>query len=583
MPFAVSGVSSRRLADSSADGGLSSTESSVVALVNGTEAYAYDKHLGDISLSHPAFRAAGSSGASEAADWIARQFEGFGLQVEKEEFQFTCWDLKSHPEMVIDADGNPDTVDDQVTTRSFQCEHYSWPTPPQGVFSNVVVLPLPAAIDRSRIGVNPIDTSAWEAINTSAKVVLIGREVCWDQHWEQTFRNKLAVQTPAAIVFTWWYDWLASIPNVFPSAGGRPLDSLGSAYYWNLQIPIGSVDYGDGLLIRSEEKSLNISARVTIDSTVTTQPQYNVVAKLNGQVSLDPYVILCGHYDTVMTPGFCDDGTGISGIIETAKILSKIVKEGLYSPKYTVAFVAFSGEEIGLVGSINYVMRHKDQMNRVAAVVNLDCIGSGNLSVTRTESVMGFNLSETILNAAQALGIAAELQDPGGSDQESFRFPAWADSYYRSCWAIEANISSVKPVKASAMIASDPLSFSDGWNLKNPGWIHTSYDSSSSTQTLNRVTTGILENHIKVAALTIIRVSPLLLRADLDGDGSVSIVDLLVVKWAFRTKPGNFGWNPIADLDRNGVVNILDLSIVAKDYGKASWPAYTDTGNNGLL
>jgi hypothetical protein len=41
-----------------------------------------------------------------------------------------------------------------------------------------------------------------------------------------------------------------------------------------------------------------------------------------------------------------------------------------------------------------------------------------------------------------------------------------------------------------------------------PGWIRTSYDNSTSTETLNWVETEDLENRIKVAALTIVRISP---------------------------------------------------------------------------
>ena len=41
-----------------------------------------------------------------------------------------------------------------------------------------------------------------------------------------------------------------------------------------------------------------------------------------------------------------------------------------------------------------------------------------------------------------------------------------------------------------------------------PGWIHTSCDNSTSTETLNWVEVEDLENQIKVTALTIIRISP---------------------------------------------------------------------------
>ena len=56
---------------------LSSFEQQVIALINGSRAYNYDLELENISFRHPAFRAAGSSGAYEAANWIEEQFASF--------------------------------------------------------------------------------------------------------------------------------------------------------------------------------------------------------------------------------------------------------------------------------------------------------------------------------------------------------------------------------------------------------------------------------------------------------------------------------------------------------------------------
>jgi len=44
--------------------------------------------------------------------------------------------------------------------------------------------------------------------------------------------------------------------------------------------------------------------------------------------------------------------------------------------------------------------------------------------------------------------------------------------------------------------------------MGTPGWIHTAYDNSTSTETFSWVEPEDLEAHIKVAALTIMRVSP---------------------------------------------------------------------------
>jgi len=55
---------------------------------------------------------------------------------------------------------------------------------------------------------------------------------------------------------------------------------------------------------------------------------------------------------------------------------------------------------------------------------------------------------------------------------------------------------------------------------------------------------------------------------DLNGDGTINIVDLFTVAKAFGTKEGDPNYNSIADIDNNNEVNIVDLYEVAKDYGK---------------
>jgi len=541
--------------------GLTPAEVDVLNLVNGSEAYSYDIQLENIALSHPAFRAAGSAGADEAADWIAGQFESFGLEVEKEEFQFTSWDLVGKPTLVIDDDGDIATVEDQLKIESFQCAHYSLPGE---VFADLVLLPLPSAASPDEVGVVPIGT-LWDAIDTTDKVVLIGREVRFDDGWQETFSNKLRAFPPAAVVYTWWYDWMSFVPDFFSSGGGLPITKFGQ-YFWDLDVAVGFVGYEDGLLIRSRESSVDVSAEVVIDSLFDVGPHYNVVGRLTGYEEPEKFVIVSGHYDTVMTAGFCDNGAGVSGIIELAHVLTDAVKRGLYYPKYTVIFVAFASEEIWLVGSINYVMQHEAEMGNIVAVINLDCIGSDNLHVTETNPSGELDLDELVIMAAGDLGVSAVLTEPGGSDQEVFRNPPWGNDIYSWGWGLWAGIDNATPVESSTMLISYPLTYRDKWNMGTPGWIHTSHDNSTSSDTLNWVED--LQNHIEVAALTVMRVSPSRLLTDLNEDGTVNILDIGIVALAFGTREGDENYDSIADLDKNGEVNIIDISVVAVDYGK---------------
>lgn len=486
--------------------GLTSDELRVVSLVNGSRVYQYGLELENIALSRYASRSGGSRGANETARLVADKFRSFGLETWNESFTFTNWDLLSKPSLTIDEDGNPATMGDQMVVVSFGSDHLSWPAPVGGVFADLVVLPLPIANNRGEIGLLPINLTLWGSINTAGKILLIGKEVTWDYYWRQAFLNKINLQTPAAIVFTWWYDWMSFCPPLISSGGGRPLSG---ASYWNLGISVGWVSYEDGLTTRDLESSLNVSARFVLDSQISQGTHYNVIGKITGIVEPSKYIIISAHMDSVMTPGFGDNGAGTAGVIELTRVFTEAISRGWYVPRYSVLFVGFTDEEFGLVGSINYVMRHKSEMPNIVAVINLDCIGSDEFYVSQTspDPATGLDLDNVVLEAAQDLGVPASLTTPGGSDQETFMDPAWANNYYSSVWGLNAGIGDALPVEPSVLLISFPIIYSDLWNMGQAGWIHTNFDNSTSTVTLNWIETADLENHVKIGALTLLRVS----------------------------------------------------------------------------
>jgi hypothetical protein len=496
---------------------LTLEESTILALVNGTEAYASALEIEAIGLNHTlsdySFRAGGSKGANETAKYIAEQFQDFGLETRNESFQFTNWDLLSEPTLYIDEDGNPATTYDQTNIDSFQSTHYSWPTPQDGAFEDLVVLALPPAANISEIGLNPIDGNTWNTIDTTNKILLTGREVVWSSSWETLYRAKLYSQPPAAVILTWWYDWMSFTPMMSGSTGGRPLSPLGP-YYWNLNIPVGGVDYDEGLWIRSKESNLSVSAGFKIESIIDSGPHYNIIGKLRGCAEPNKSLIVCGHYDSVMTPGFCDNAAGTAGVIEAARAVAYAVKNDLYHPRYDIVFVAFDGEESGGLGSMYYIKQHKAEMASIVAVICLDCIGNENLIVYPTNpGAGGLDLDQLMLQSASDLGVNATLATLAQaralpSDHESFRDPIWANDLHWYWWRKSLGINDATPVASSSLFTSEPLLYSDKWSTGTPGWIHTAWDNSTSTSTLDWVEINNLENHVKVAVLTTIRVSP---------------------------------------------------------------------------
>jgi hypothetical protein len=491
---------------------LTSVETAITSRINGTDAYKYDLELEKIGLNHSlsgySFRSSGSIGANASVEWIQEQFESFGLDTHTEEFQFTTWNMMTKPVLKVDLDGNPNTIDDQVVIDSFQPKHYSWPTSDEGVYAQLLTLPLPDVQSHAGVGGARYDAAAWLAVNTTGKILLVGREVGMMGATSQAFRNKLQAQPPAALIFTDWYSWDSWVPPGSASVGGRPASEYGP-YYWNLHLPVGDIPYEDGRWIRSAlANNTNICAQVIVNASITQSPHYNVIGKLQGSTNAEKMIIISAHYDSVTTPAFSDDGAGVAGVLELARVYTEANRTGQYRPPYTLVFITFTGEELGLVGSVNYLRQHNDEMKNVVAVLQMDCIGSRTFQITETTTDdNGLNLQDIVTNAGQDLNVFVNYTYPGGSDQETFRDPLSTNEEFRYIWGADAGIANATRVKSSIMIDSIPIFSSDIWtDIGASGWIHTAYDNSTSTRTLDWVGVDNLQTHIQVVGLSVMRV-----------------------------------------------------------------------------
>jgi len=167
---------------------------------------------------------------------------------------------------------------------------------------------------------------------------------------------------------------------------------------------------------------------------------WNVIAVLPGTKSQETQIIVSGHYDSINlgtrppgqptgpadaagaaagaggagggqtppqltpeqfeknanldAPGACDDASGVSAVMELARIMSK------YEFDKTIVFVAFAGEEQGLVGSTLLAAKSKKENQVIEAVLNNDIIGtdvSGNGRMSNTSvSVFSDDTADSI-------------------------------------------------------------------------------------------------------------------------------------------------------------------------------------------
>jgi hypothetical protein len=134
------------------------------------------------------------------------------------------------------------------------------------------------------------------------------------------------------------------------------------------------------LLMLPEKFISSTTIEARIDAVlVKSQEGRNVIGYIPGTEHPDSFILFTGHYDhlggmgDVYIPGANDNASGIAMLLDMAEYYKK------HPPRYSVVFIAFGGEEAGLVGSYFFVKELDDwiEKSKIRFVVNMDLMGSG--------------------------------------------------------------------------------------------------------------------------------------------------------------------------------------------------------------
>lgn len=161
----------------------------------------------------------------------------------------------------------------------------------------------------------------------------------------------------------------------------------------------------------------------------------NLIFSRAGTVDPSQRIILCAHYDSQNTrigespylsaPGADDNGTGVAAVLECARILKDCITD------YTVEFILFDGEEVGLYGS-RYFAENMDTSMNYRSVINLDLIGadySGEsiIQIAGREDSADSSLYELFAETASVLGLRQSVEYLTPSPASDHR-PFWVEA-----------------------------------------------------------------------------------------------------------------------------------------------------------
>ena len=178
-------------------------------------------------------------------------------------------------------------------------------------------------------------------------------------------------------------------------------------------IPAVSLTRADGLRLRDMAERGEMNVAVSVETI--SLPSRNVIAEKRGQAEDGGAVVVGAHYDTTPdTQGANDNGSGLSAVMTIAELTAD------REYPFTVRFVLFGAEEIGLFGSRHYVDALSDQdIADSVAMLNFDALGSGEY----LEFVGSRELTDRAVEIAESVGAdAASARLPEGTSSDHAPF-----------------------------------------------------------------------------------------------------------------------------------------------------------------
>ncbi|MGP4074581.1 M28 family peptidase [Halobacillus sp. K22] len=274
-------------------------------------------------------REAGTEGEYRAVQYIQDQFESYGYNTELQPFTFQDWDEGVSSIVINNTVFNGDV---QAFTGSVN------------------------ATVKSKLEFVGLASSEEVTDSVKGKIALIERGSISFYEKVQNVINKGAA---GVIMF---------------NREGEEGNDFGYTYEGQ-NIPVVAINREEGLSLVNQLNSEEVNAEIAVQGAGTIDKiSYNVIATMqphknkdNGQI-----VTIGAHHDSVAGgPGANDDASGVSGVLELAKIMAK-------TPIDTeLRFMTFGAEEKGLLGSYHYASTlSEDEVNRIAAHFQMDMIGS---------------------------------------------------------------------------------------------------------------------------------------------------------------------------------------------------------------
>ena len=145
-----------------------------------------------------------------------------------------------------------------------------------------------------------------------------------------------------------------------------------------------AANYTSILLNKNAVKSDPEKIKLNVENELVGNfKSHNVCGIVKGTVNPDSMIVITAHYDhlggmgsNIYFPGANDNASGVALMLGLAKFYAANPQ------KYSMVFIAFSGEEAGLLGSKYFTEHPLVDLKKIRFLINTDLAGTGEEGIT---------------------------------------------------------------------------------------------------------------------------------------------------------------------------------------------------------
>jgi hypothetical protein len=227
------------------------------------------------------------------------------------------------------------------------------------------------------------------------------------------------------------------------------------------------------MVSRDLGKTARLALRIKRDETTSS----NVVGVLEGSDAKlkEEAVVYSAHYDAYgiesdgrIFPGAADNALGVGTITAVAEAFAKAFPKPAARPRRSIVFLAVTGEEYGLFGSEYWVAHPTWPLEKVAADINFDGIGTEIFGPVKHVVGFGAEHSDLGMTFEEVAGATGNIVSPDPMPEEN--------AFVRS-----DHYAFVKKGVPALMLLGAPAGDEAVWVARAKKWMETDYHSPSDT------------------------------------------------------------------------------------------------------